>query len=577
MKLRLRKRQVLPGIFFILLIMGVAGLGLSLVVEPVGKTLLDPARLRPGKTEGVYLMKMPTQVEKWEQRGVPPGLWVGGVKVQEESSVAGLGEAAGPACRIREGNAVYINRPLLDQLQAGAASAVVAGDLSQRLGQLARGAVALSLLAGMFWVLRLARPVPGGVPGAGGASKRLVALDSLRGIAATMVMMIHAMGLFFPPAWFFGYPPAPDQAVPWFKSWFQSFPLAFTLNGHLMVQVFWILSGVVLSLPHLERKSHPAIAMAAAKRYFRLMPLAFVTVIASYYLHVMGWYQGAAFNAATRYGVANLAMSGGTEVSLYQAVKDALFFGPGYNMPLWTISCEFIGSLVLFGVLACTLSLARRRLVWLVLLGAFTTLGGATYLTNFMVGLLLADHYLKKGASARATLGAGVSWSLVVAVVVLGSIGPAWPQGFLSSAGPWVALMLTIATGGLLVGLALYSSSVRRVLSWRPLVWLGERSFAIYVVHALTIHLIGHGAAVLAIRWGMSPLGGSFVGLAAFIVSTLGISHWLTREVDLPSLALANRAGRWIAGEKGADSTAAAVPAPGASPLASGNAAAHPR
>lgn len=320
-------------------------------------------------------------------------------------------------------------------------------------------------------------------------------------------------------------------------------PFSVLLNGALMVHIFWVLSGFVLALPLLKRTSHDLIVRAAVKRYFRLMPLVFVTVTASFLLHQAGGYFVADFNMLSGFASGNF-ITPDKEVQLGCAIWDALFFGEGFNRPLWTIKLEFIGSLSLFGLVACTMALGRRTLVWVLFLAALLFVWPTDFMADFVVGLLLADFVLKR---PDFRLGSGSAILLLIAVVLIGSyfmpqVVPGWWKALGT---PFESLPL-VSAAGLAVSVVLFSEMFKTALRNRTLVWLGERSFAIYAVHVLTLHSVGQGVAVLCMRMGLAPVASSVVGLLVFVPVTFYVSNLLTKMIDWPSISFANRAGEWF-------------------------------
>lgn len=516
----------------------------ALFAERVAVTPLAADEFKVSKTDNVRFVRVPKGLREAAEKGLPLKLWIEGELAIEAASVDALATANGPTYRVKADTMLYINDALHGKMKPGAV--VLAADLPGKLFDWSRMALALSSLLVLFWLLGLFMPKDSVVGDTG--KGRLVALDSLRGIAALTVMLGHAAGMFMPGHWLFEAVPSPGwEAVPALANFVRNSPLAILLNGSLMVHLFWVMSGLVLSAPLLRSESSLRTAQSAAKRYFRLLPLAFVTTMASYFLHVASWYSVEEFNSSTRFGVAMLVFAGGSELSLATALKDALLFGSSFNMPLWTIKYEFLGSLFLFGLVACTLPLKRRRLVWGACLTVLAFIPDAFYLADFVAGLLLADVLLIRGEGP--SLGKWASVGLGVLAWSLGATSSGWLTEWVRQIPGGDNIVFKLLPAILFVLLALRSVTVESLLKMRPLIWLGERSFALYVVHALTIHLVGHGVAVVCVRQGIPPLTSSAIGFTAFLIATLWISDWLTKTVDIPSMNAANFVGRWIAGE----------------------------
>lgn len=84
------------------------------------------------------------------------------------------------------------------------------------------------------------------------------ALDSIRGVAAVVVMMSHLILGFYPVIYI-----GTDHVVtPWVRVWYQ---------GDFAVTLFFVLSGFVLSLSFLHTKNIESLRSAAVRRYWRLV------------------------------------------------------------------------------------------------------------------------------------------------------------------------------------------------------------------------------------------------------------------------------------------------------------------
>jgi peptidoglycan/LPS O-acetylase OafA/YrhL len=95
---------------------------------------------------------------------------------------------------------------------------------------------------------------------------RLHTLDSLRGLAALAVVFGHCLRVF--PE--FGTRPYPGP-VSWAGFVLKRTPLAVLVDGHVAVLIFFVLSGLVLSLPFQQGRM-PSYGVFIGKRVARLYP-----------------------------------------------------------------------------------------------------------------------------------------------------------------------------------------------------------------------------------------------------------------------------------------------------------------
>ena len=216
------------------------------------------------------------------------------------------------------------------------------------------------------------------------------------------------------------------------------------------------------------------------------------------------------------------------------------------------------GIIILFGLIALTLPLARRRLVWWLFLLAMLLVWPQMFLVDFAAGLLLAEAVIKR---PQFTLHKAPTFALLAVAIILGSVSSGFPGPWVPRLGRFYALP-TLLSAFLLVYLAVRSRAVVSLLHFRPLVWLGERSFALYAIHALTIHSVGQGISVLCLKAGISPLGSAAVGLIICFAVTFWLSDWLTKAIDRPSVAFSNSVGKWFAGVPAAPAGKEAVATP---------------
>lgn len=534
-------RAVRYGLIALLVISSMLA-GTSLLLSPVKGRPLTLEEFREGKVSGAVFTRLSKKEFGKKRYGLEPGVWVSGKRVMEVGAVDELSRANEPAFRVREGNALYINESLRKLLSSGNGDVVLALDLPGAVMRAAHLGGSAFLLLGMLALMRhMGKGQAVGVPAS--QTKRLHALDSLRGVAAMCVFLFHASGVMFPGSWFTLGKVNTEYAEPAVAKWIMTPPFSLVLNGELMVHIFWVLSGFVLARPLLKKASFDLVAKATAKRYFRLLPLPFITTVASFFLYTSGGFFTGQFNDLSHFdsGMFTIGMVPMTFTSM---LWEAVFLGQGFNAPLWTVQLELVGSLVLFGLIACTLSMARRELVWGAVLAVMMFVWPQKFMVDFLAGLFIAAHSLRR---PDFRLGGGVALLVLAMVVAIGSIHMSRDLS-----GTWFAWYPALGVwplhiaATLAVGLALYSQAAITLLSWRPLVWLGERSFALYVVHALTLHTVGQGVAVVFMKIGLAPVAASTLGLGFCVMATFWISDLLTRWVDWPSVNFSNRVGNWL-------------------------------
>lgn len=374
---------------------------------------------------------------------------------------------------------------------------------------------------------------------------KLGGLDSLRGMGAVLVVVHHLMLAFHP--WAVLGEPNPTNAG--WESAFHRFPLSLLIAGRFAVQVFFVLSGVVLSLGFFgdRARSDAQLAAAAFKRTVRLAPMVLAGVGLVVLAGSTGWVCSGA--AARLSGSEWLATkpSGAMELgAIVRGVGLNLFIkSREYNSPLWTIGTELYGSFLVFFLLLVLRKLSWR---WIAYAAVLVWLRSDDRLP-FVAGLILADLHRSTRWFREWCSRLWILIPSILLVVILGAFPlgldeihrKAWIPGgaALARAGIWNHL----AGAVLLVAIVLGSPFVDRVLSGGLGRYLGRISYALYATHEVVILTL---CSALYLRW-YPALGGSIAGCMAALAGVpllLLLAELGTRAVDQPSLRLAD----WVAG-----------------------------
>ncbi len=298
---------------------------------------------------------------------------------------------------------------------------------------------------------------------------KLVQLEAIRGIASIVVIFHHSLLAFMPLL---------KQAYP---TGLMNTPIYWAVNGGAAVNLFFVLSGFVLTRRFFERRAGQRdLLWAALKRLPRLAVPAGASILVGYSLFELGLN----FNvtAASLSGSEWLATFGHAHfpsgfqpklsAALHQSIlvfllKDNFY----YNSNLWTMRPEFLGSLFCFACVYVSLLLGQSRPkveAFLALACGLVALFFSSFLLPFFLGTLLA-RLLPLGEIniSRAT-------SLILTIAGLLLCSYAW--------------YYTETLGSLLiVFVALTNRAVGRLLSGRTGYLLGAMSFPLYLVHTLVI------------------------------------------------------------------------------------------
>src|SRR5215475_761977 len=298
---------------------------------------------------------------------------------------------------------------------------------------------------------------------ASNAVRYVPALTGIRALAALLVLGMHTEQ---------NVPFGLDSVLPFFA------------RGYLGVDFFFVLSGVIIThvyFASLASPSRAAVQIFLWHRFIRLYPV-HVTVLAGLVVIVsVARATGFTFNNPQEWQWNDLLW----QLTLLHAW--GVTASPGWNAPSWSISAEWFAYL-LFPLLAPALMRVRER--GIALLIAVAALA-ATALLFAMAGWRL-NTWVGAPALARV-FGEFLCVAALCRAVAL-SNKLALPRGDILATSAFVAFLFGASLGlqdfalvALLaltiLGAALSGGHVTRILGSLPLVWLGEISYSVYMVH----------------------------------------------------------------------------------------------
>lgn len=334
-------------------------------------------------------------------------------------------------------------------------------------------------------------------PAARTGPERLESLDGLRGLAALAVVVYHVLIVVPPVADVVsgGVAPAAGSA----EWWLYRTPLRVLLAGHEAVLIFFVLSGIVLTLPLLD----PGRRAPWRSYYVRRLCRLYVPVLASLALAAVVTVTIAPHQKMAGYGLLEHETP-----PVSRLLRDGvLLFGTSnLNPPLWSLRWEMWFSLLLplmFAILVAVRVTRWWPAALVILVGAsvvarfpatkdalplsFLSSGLLEYIPVFAIGMIIALHRERLrgwGDRVRASSRAGAVWATLTVAALLLTLSPSFvaahtkPFGSANAVG-YVASLLGVC---LLMFATLEGGS--RLLRGRVVQWLGSRSFSLYLIHA---------------------------------------------------------------------------------------------
>lgn len=367
-------------------------------------------------------------------------------------------------------------------------------------------------------------------------TRREHSLDGLRGVAALIVLIYHAM-----LTW-----PVLDkavggeiQAVPYSWEWWATYtPLHIFWLGPEAVYVFFILSGFVLTGPALSSRFRWS--SYYRKRLPRLyLPVWGSIVVAAIMVAIVPRQVEPGFSDWT---------NGHQGVSSRHALMEATLLIPvedRINGPLWSLTWEMWFSLLLPLYIAVAYW-ARKRIrraflvvpaLFLIMAASVATSAALRFLPMFALGVLMYVYRDELRAFGR-WIGArrcGWSWVIALSVILMTchwmlQVFSAVPDAIVSA-----SRLLQIAGAAMVIFVVLCWEPAKRTLNATSLQWLGSRSFSLYLTHDPVVSTVA-----IVLGPGTSP----FLVLALALPICLVLCEVFFRIVEIPSQKLANWVGR---------------------------------
>jgi peptidoglycan/LPS O-acetylase OafA/YrhL len=316
-------------------------------------------------------------------------------------------------------------------------------------------------------------------------AKRLDSLTSLRFFAAAAIVALHT-----------------SQS-------FGMYDIANYFPASQAVSFFFVLSGFILSYAYHSLDSNQKIKRFYIARLARVWPLHAATTLT--WIAMLAYWnpEGILYQDGLQKLVAN--------IFLLQAWVPLQDWQTSLNGVSWSISVE----LFFYATFPLILVLFRKHWHWLIIVSSFATIAiiASCYLTSsssaiqptnllyffpaarlleFVAGVCafhFADYLRKHSPDFTTT-----QWTMLeVAVVITAALTMLMTRSFGIAAvlGPHVATYIKIsgafpAFAALIIIFSFGNGAVSKLLTFKPLVFLGEASFALYLCHYPVLYFIEH-------------------------------------------------------------------------------------
>jgi peptidoglycan/LPS O-acetylase OafA/YrhL len=213
-------------------------------------------------------------------------------------------------------------------------------------------------------------------------SNRIQFFDGLRGWAALAVLFTHLMETF----------PLLEILTVSIAS-----PL---VNGELSIRIFFILSGLVLSLGFMKRRDYTSFCASILKRIPRLsIPILFMSLMVLIFMKA-GFFFNIPAGELLNHEALNFNYN--FEPSILSAIRFSFFdvywtyeLENSYNANLWTIAFEMRGSIVAILILCCFFQIRKKAAPLMLVIPVYLWFINPIYL-DFFCGVMLAHIFVNR-------------------------------------------------------------------------------------------------------------------------------------------------------------------------------------
>lgn len=313
---------------------------------------------------------------------------------------------------------------------------------------------------------------------------RLTYLEGLRGVAALMVFFCHFSYAFYYALYSTKILEANMPGN--LDAYLSVTPLNILYNGKLAVQIFFILCGYVISIRYFQTGNKDYLVKSAVKRYFRLLVPIFFLEVVTFILMKVGAYhnEAAAVISKSQDWFMNFNLQNPTVPTLLKEIFFDAFFGEPfyYSNVLWIIKYEFLGSLMVYGILYITGKWKYRDVLYVILiLASIRSFYVSIFIGMFLCNLMHQNHPLIRFCKNKFILLISTLLGLVFATYP--AAGENLEHTLYRFLGvPRVIIFYVIGTT-LLFWVLLNSRWMQSLFNKKLFQIVGKYSFGIYLVH----------------------------------------------------------------------------------------------
>jgi len=375
--------------------------------------------------------------------------------------------------------------------------------------------------------------------------KKINYLDGLRGLAAFMVVFHHFILAFYPAL--FSGADATTHLKPGVEAFASGSVFNLFYNGNFAVCIFFVISGFVMSHKFFQFKDHEIITASAIKRYLRLaIPVSISVFLAYLFMKFSLFYNNQAADISGSGWLGGFWNFTPNFMDMLNQAFVGTFFSSvfEYNKTLWTIAFEFTGSFLVLGFVALFGKMRNRHWAYLVAIIIFLQ----SYYLAFILGMILSDLMAHKNMIIQAF---DRSKILRTGLLLLGLFIGSYPSGLDVTGTIYAplnnsfmadpAVMYHVLGAFLVIMVLLDSKRMQKFFSGKYLLFLGEISFAMYLLHFI---ILGSFSSFIFLK--LSPHVSYFANFAISFMLSVAIiiptAYLMSRHIDRRVVKLSHKA-----------------------------------
>lgn len=318
-------------------------------------------------------------------------------------------------------------------------------------------------------------------------TNKLLAVESIRGIACLIVVFSHLSLTFFPIL----HSGNTDFQLYPFQSYLYDLPFGFLYSGLSAVFVFFVLSGFILTKVLTDNYSDTRLKKACLKRYPRpMLPALLSCVLAYLVISSFEMNHPSLTDWINTFGNFDGSLLG----AFYNGAIDVFFLSGKslYNPVLWTMKIELIGSFLVF-LLIYLFNRFNKSYFSILLLFVILILT-VTKMLNPLLGLGLAGFII---GFIFCIHGRIINFKYSILLLVTGLYLAGAHNGsssyfiFTQIIGGKTYNLCNFISGILIVYAILFNNELNNFFSGKVGVFLGKISFSIYLIHLPILYVLG--------------------------------------------------------------------------------------